>query len=164
MNIWRLISFHEEHLKSQITSNFIAAGRIAIGWGHIGSLDAFDSKERIGKEIRTVYPNSKNSNIGGPSLWHMYANIQIGDLIIIDAQKNWDKVVEVTSDYEWSNAQPNIAGFPDYFHQRSIKPRPDIDASQLLKIVGTRPAPGQSPQLVLFHYGAFSQALMTLRP
>lgn len=159
MNIWRLISFHEEALKPQVTQRFIDHGRIAIGWGNIGNLNQYATKAAIGEAIRHHYINPTNSNIGGPSLWHMCANVQVGDLVIVDAQKAWARVVEVTSGYEWSNAQPNVVDFPDYWHQRSIIPRDDIDASQLLKVTGTRPSPGQSAQLVLFLYGSFSTAM-----
>ena len=159
MTIWRLISVHKELLKSEVALNFINKGCVAIGWGAIGDLDKYDSWQAIGKAIRKAYPDLTNSNIGGPSLWHLVANVQIGDLIIIDAQKGWAKVVEVTGDYFWNDEQPNVTGSFDYYHQRPIKFRDDIDANQLLKITGTRPAPGQSAQLVLFFYGSFNQIL-----
>ncbi len=85
----------------------------------------------------------------------MCHTLTVGDLVIIDAGKPWAKVVEITSEYEWINTQPNVANFTDYFHQRSVKPRPDIDSSQLLKITGNIPVPGQNQRQVLVAYGSF---------
>ena len=155
MTIWRLISFHEEVLKQQTTQSFIDNKRIAIGWGNTGDLGQYNSAGSIGEEIRKVYPDLSNSNIGGPSLWNMYNTVAIGDLVIIDAGKHWAKVVEITGEYEWNDAQPNVANFSDYFHQRTVKLRHDIDASQLLKITGTKEVPGQNQRQVLIAYGSF---------
>ncbi|MBD2752645.1 hypothetical protein [Spirosoma validum] len=159
MNIWRLISYHEEDLKENVTRRFIEHGRIAIGWGLVGDLNQYRSPEAVKEAIRKHYSTSKNGRIGWPTLWHMRTNVMLNDLIIIDAQKPWAKVVEIIGEYEWNNQQPNVANDPNYNHQRPVRLRNDLDPEQLLQITTTRPAPGQAPHLVLFYYGSFTQRL-----
>lgn len=127
MNIWRLIAHHkdcEEAIKLMKYTN-----RLAIGWSEIGKLNDFKSQNDISNAIRKHYPNLKNSQTGGPSLWNFYKEVQIGDLVIVNVNGKKDSVFEIIDDYEYVTEKQSLLG---YQHQRKAVLR-DINAKQLWK-------------------------------
>lgn len=93
---------------STIWNNFYEEGIIAIGWGEIGNLKVFDSRESI---------KIKMQEINGPSLsyknaayvsWQFSNDMKIGDIIFV--KKGMQQFVGrgvVTSDYEYDEERTN---------------------------------------------------------
>jgi hypothetical protein len=65
----------------------------------------------------------RTPHLGGASLWDFYAQMQIGDLVILSANKPRVLVVEVEGDYKWTEESP-FEG--DYQHQRRVVIRRDL--------------------------------------
>lgn len=87
MNVWRLITHHEDKEAALFWTR--QNSRIAIGWGAIGHIRerGYDSAADIASAIRTAYRNLDNSHLGGASLWDFYIPMQNGDLVILSANK-----------------------------------------------------------------------------
>ena len=78
MNVWRLITHHEDKDAAWFWSRQNA--RITIGWGAIGDigLKGYNSAKDISAAIRRAYPALPNSGLGGPSLWDFFAELKDG--------------------------------------------------------------------------------------
>ena len=155
MNVWRLITHHEDKDAALLWSR--QNGRIAIGWGAIGNIGAqgYNSADDITAAIRRHYPGSSNPHLGGSSLWDFYAGVQKGDLVILSASKPRELVVEVEveveGDYQWSEQRPTLNSTPiggDYQHQRGVLIRRDLSPEDLWLAAGGQ-APGQNPHCTL---------------
>ena len=123
MAIWRLISHHEEGQKRfDVLNEYIKSKIIAIGWGDIGSIDKLNvsSAYDLGHEIRLKYPSLRNSNIGGPCLWHFSHSIKKNDLVIIKAHDKMRVVRVVDGKYIFNDNGCALAN--DYKHQLSVDP------------------------------------------
>jgi len=137
--IWRLISHHErakESLAWMENHNIIA-----IGWSDIGDLDELrpsDSAD-IGRRIREVYPDLDNSAQGGPSLWNLYQEMQIGDLVIVAADGT-RSVMEVAGDYFFADQSDRGIG---YRHQRAAV-LTTLNADRLWEEIGRDVEKGQN--------------------
>ena len=107
MNVWRLITHHEDKDAALFWTR--QNSRIASGWGAIGDIRdrGYGSVADITSAIRTEYPALDNSHLGGAGLWDFYAQIQNGDLVILSANKPRVLVVEVEGDYEWTEESPS---------------------------------------------------------
>lgn len=146
MNVWRLISHHQNQARALAWTK--RTGKIAIGWGAIGDTEAQDYKsvDDIGAAIRKHYPTLQNSGLGGPSLWDFYEGMQPGDLVILSGSQPRELAVEVQSEYFWTEEKPELDGNEiggDYQHQRRIKIstwNPEV----LWKMAGGCPTKGQS--------------------
>ncbi|SRR5216684_4735351 len=144
MNVWRLITHHADKDAALFWSR--QNSRIAIGWGAIGDIrNRYNSADEITSAIRTAYPGLDNSHLGGSSLWDFYAQIQIGDFVILSASRPRVLVVEVDGDYEWTSESP-FEG--DYQHQRCVIVRRDLSPEDIWRKAG-RSAPGQNPHCTL---------------
>ncbi len=73
--IWRLIAHHQNRDGALRWS--LRNGRIAIGWGAIGDIQAQGSQspEEIRDAIQHFYSELSNSSNGGSSLWNFYSII-----------------------------------------------------------------------------------------
>lgn len=145
MNVWRLITHHEnkEAALFWIRQN----GRIAIGWGDIGDIRkrAYGSKDETADAVRRAYPQLRNSGSGGISLWDFYSGMVPGALVVLSASKARELVVEVQGDYEWREQSP-LDG--DYHHQRQVLIRRDLSPDEIWRKAGGA-APGQNVHCTL---------------
>jgi len=142
VNIWRLISHHQDAEKAILWCK--EKSRIAIGWGKIGDLrqSAPQDASAITSLIQIVYPELNNANLGGPSLWRLYSEMAIGDLVILSDGNKRQAVMRVTGDYEWTDdRQHELSG--SYYHQRSAETTQD-EPDELWKHCGAKVAAGEN--------------------
>ncbi len=119
MTIWRMIVHHENRAAA---IRWIRANRrIAIGWGDIGDVAAYDAKADIKSAIKVHYlpPHPNNGGSGSESLWSFCHDVQIGDLVILAGDKSRELVVKVTGDYEFVEGESPLIG--EYNNQRKIE-------------------------------------------
>lgn len=124
MNIWRLITHHEEPDLALAWTRH--CGRIAIGWGKIGNLRQrqCNSAQDIGSYIRQSYPELSNSGADGSTVWSFNAEMQKGDLVILSGSRPRQAVVEVQGDYEFAPQVPSLNGrvmSAKYQHLRRVQ-------------------------------------------
>src|ERR1043166_229523 len=133
MRVWRLITHHvdKDHALFWTKQN----SRIAIGWGAIGDIKGkgYKSADDITSAIKIAYPNLDNSHLGGPSLWDFSEKLDIGDLVILSAEKSFVLVVEVDGDYERTE-ESTLEG--DYQHQRPVIIRRDLNPREIWNRAG----------------------------
>ncbi|MGH2374427.1 MAG: hypothetical protein ACREJ4_01435 [Candidatus Methylomirabilaceae bacterium] len=122
----------------QRAASYFRTGFIALGWGAIGDLRALavQNAAEIGAHIRRCYPDLGNDTSGGRSLWALYREIEVGDLVIVRHQKIRGRVMKVTGDYRYVG-QP-LSELGDYQHQRVAVVAPDHDADSLWNRLGAR--------------------------
>ncbi len=146
MNVWRLITHHEDKDAALFWTR--QNGRIAFGWGNIGDIRIrnYESKEEIAAAIKVTYPQLRNSGSGGISLWDFYSNMVLGDLVVLSASKPRELVVEVQGQYEWQEQAP-LEG--DYYHQRGVLIRRDLDPEKDIWDKAGRSAPFQNVHCTL---------------
>ncbi|MDF4026298.1 hypothetical protein P3W24_15095 [Luteibacter sp. PPL201] len=142
--IWRLIA-HHEHPKESLEWMEIH-NVIAIGWSETGDLSDLvpEDSADIGRRIRDVYPDLENSAQGGPSLWNLYHEMQIGDLVIV-AANGTRRVMEVVGDYFFADQNSQLIG---YQHQRAAM-LTAMDADELWDDVGRDVEKGQNQRWTL---------------
>jgi predicted Mrr-cat superfamily restriction endonuclease len=140
MNVWRLIAYHNnEAQKKDAVEWYRKTPRISIGWGLIGDLrksvplDAFALTSMIRKQ--ESYTELNNAHLGGPSLWHFYSEMTIGDLVIISDGRHRHMVKRITGDYEWTRDSLPILS-SDYYHQRSAETAEEENADDLWERYG----------------------------
>lgn len=118
-------------------------GVIAIGWA-TGDLRQrrFRNQTELASFAAAAHPTNSSSNISnaGRSLWHMYWDIQIGDLVIIVAHKRV-QTMRITGDYYYVGDEYS-AETPYYEHRRKAEVVP-IDPDALWKFSDGR-APGEN--------------------
>lgn len=143
-HIWRLIA-HHEHPKESLDW-MISRNIIAVGWSEIGDLSEQNPQDApdIGRLIRDVYPDAGNSAQGGPSLWNLYREVQIGDTMIVSSGDS-RRVFEIVGDYFFSERNDGVVG---YQHQRAAM-LTSIDGDQLWNRVGRNVEPGQNVRWTL---------------
>jgi len=139
IRVWRLITHHEDKEGALFWTR--QQGRIAIGWGRIGNMRdlKYSSADEITEAIKTKYSLFPNPHLGGASLWNFYTVIEKQDLVILSARKPRELVVEVEGDYEWRGPTIEANDAPrggDYWHQRRIRLRRDLDPEQLCRKAG----------------------------
>lgn len=141
MNLWRMIVHHS--LPTDALDWVRRNNRIAVGWGNIGDLRVlnFRSGGEIGSAIRQVYPQLRNSGMGGPSLLNFYQEMKQGDLVILGTGLKRVLVVRVESSYKYETG--NIMGLGDYYHQREIS-LTNLNPDEVWDQAGAAVAPGQS--------------------
>lgn len=141
-SVWRLKAYHDKDKADEVADEMMRRGVIAIGWSDTGDLDLLQphSSDAIGERIRQTHADNDrngNSHTGGPSLWRLWQDMDIGDLVII-AARGRKCVVEVTGDYYYS--EEGVAG---YRHLRSAAPS-EIDPDELWRASGGKGAQGES--------------------
>ena len=96
--------------------SFYQQGIMAIGWGQIGDLKTFDSKEDMREKIQECYDPTSSCKNSALATWQFANEIQPGDIIF--AKKGRSQLVGrgiVTSDYIFDENAPN-----DYNHIRKV--------------------------------------------
>jgi hypothetical protein len=146
MKVWRLVAHHEDALDA--VEEMKVRNRIAIGWSKIGDLQRPDivNASKITSLITQAYPDLNNANLGGPSLWNLYKEMSVGDLVIIQSNRKRSCVFEVLGSYLFEDSQHQIKG---YSHQRAAC-LTSIDAEMLWKESGGKVKPGQNTRWTLF--------------
>ncbi len=149
MNIWRLITHHEQ--PEEVVQWSREKGRIAIGWGLVGDLSLYSSPKEIADAIKQFHPKRDNAGLGGPSLWHFYHDMQIGDLVILSTGKNGGRrlVMRVQGPYEYvrkEEERPLYKAYrddPSYHHQRGASVT-SYDPNELWEKAGAKEARGDN--------------------
>ena len=121
MAVWRLITHHAD-AEAQLQA-FLGHGCIAIGWSGVGDLrtQGTTSAAEISPLVQAAYPDLKNANHGGPSLWRFYREVRPGDLVILNVGGRRRAVMRVAGDYGF--ASENEAGDTHgYRHRRAAEP------------------------------------------
>jgi len=89
-NVWRLITHHQD--PSGALAWIRQNNRISVGWSDVGDLRKrdYNTPAEIGAAIRAVkkYCELHNSHLGGASLWNFYAEVGIGDLVILSDKRS----------------------------------------------------------------------------
>ena len=147
VKVWRLIAHHENPEWAVDWSR--QNERIAVGWGRIGDIrqQGYRSAKEIGAAIRREYPGLPNSGLGGPSLWNLYNDVGLGDLVILGYKGKRLAVFEVQGEYEYQPTDPSY-WYP-YPHQRHARLR-SLDPEQLWRAAEAGPGKGQSSRWTLF--------------
>jgi len=140
MRIWRLTAHHDDPHGS--IEEMKRRNRIAIGWTAIGDLrqENLHGPSDITMLISETYPDLDNAHLGGPSLWNLYQNMELGDLIIINANRKRVCVFEIIGPYVYESGSNVIMG---YGHQRSAC-LTDLNPEDLWTKSGSAVAAGQN--------------------
>lgn len=119
MTIWRMIAHHTDKPAAMEWTR--KHRRIAIGWGDIGDVAAYNAKADIKSAIQAHYlpPHPNNAGSGSESLWSFCHDVQIGDLVILSGDKSRELVVEVTGNYEFVDGPSPLFG--EYNNQRAVE-------------------------------------------
>lgn len=83
---------------------FYNSGIMAIGWGQIGDLSNFDSKDDIKKKMKEVYDENLSYRNSAHATWQFANEMKNGDIIFV--KKGMHQIVGrgiVISDYEFNN-------------------------------------------------------------
>ena len=89
---------------SSMWSEFYKAGIMAIGWGEIGDLKAFDSKDAMKAKMKEVIDPSLSYKNTAHATWQFANEMKVGDIIFV--KKGMYQLVGrgvVTSDYEYDD-------------------------------------------------------------
>ena len=83
---------------------FYANGIMAIGWGKIGNLKEFGSKDEIKAKMKEIYDSNNSYKNWGYAIWQFANEIKIGDVIFVKNGR-YQLVGRgiVTSDYEFDS-------------------------------------------------------------
>lgn len=140
MRIWKLISHHEQG--SEAFDEFCERGVVSVGWSEIGDLASRQpsSSREIASWIRGEYPHLNNSQTGGPSLWNFYAEMQLGDHVIVASQGHRFGVFQITGNYEFCSEASAVLG---YRNLRSAQ-LTNLNADELWAACGRQAAPGHA--------------------
>lgn len=143
--VWRLMAHHAHPLEALDWS--VKEGRIAIGWGKIGSLESrsLPSPNAIARAIHEMYPDLVNWPFGGICLYDFSARIAKGDLVIVRGGGR-SIVMEVGGDYRYASS----GKLGDYEHQRDAKVRSDLNPRELWRKAGAKPIEGHNIRWALF--------------
>lgn len=89
---------------SSMWSEFYKAGIMAIGWGEIGDLKAFDSKDAMKAKMKEVIDPSLSYKNAAHATWQFVNEMKVGDIIFV--KKGMYQLVGrgvVASDYEYDD-------------------------------------------------------------
>lgn len=88
---------------------FYAKGIMAIGWGEIGDLKAFDSKDAMKAKMKETFNASLSYKNAAYATWQFANEMKIGDVVFV--KKGMYQLVGrgvVTSDYEYDTESPAV--------------------------------------------------------
>ena len=91
--------------------NFYAEGIMAIGWGQIGDLKAFDSKDAMKTKMKEILGTSLSYKNAAHTTWQFANNMKVGDVVFV--KKGRYQLVGrgiVTSDYEYDGERDDEYG------------------------------------------------------
>lgn len=89
---------------SSMWAEFYKAGIMAIGWGEIGDLKAFDSKDAMKAKMKEVIDPTLSYKNAAHATWQFANEMKIGDIVFV--KKGMYQLVGrgvVTSDYEYDD-------------------------------------------------------------
>jgi hypothetical protein len=134
INIWRLIAHHE--LGEEVAQWSRREGVIAVGHGGMGDLNKrhFQNASDLAQIIAANHPHSSTSNCvnGGHSLWRLYSEMKIGDLVILSASSAGRVLtMRVTGGYFFVGDE-----FPPYYEHRRKAEAVPIDPNHLWRVSG----------------------------
>lgn len=142
------MAYHLPEYYDEVIRRTLSNSEIAVGWGQVGDLRqcAFGNERGITNLVSEAYPTligTQHAN-GGRSLWNLYHEMQIGDLVIVN-KRTPTLTMRVVGDYFYDY---EASGTEDYDHRRKAEAVP-IDPIRLWQMSG-KIAPGQScyPALV----------------
>lgn len=81
---------------------FYSEGIMAIGWGEIGDLKVFDSKDAMKDKMKVVFDVSRSYKNAAHATWQFANDMKVGDVVFV--KKGMHQLVGrgiVTSDYEY---------------------------------------------------------------
>ncbi len=87
---------------SYMWEEFYKSGIMAIGWGEIGNLLDFDSKEAIKEKMKEIYDENLSYRNSAHATWQFANEMKIGDVIFV--KKGMHEIIGrgvVISDYEY---------------------------------------------------------------
>ena len=108
-------------------SEFYKAGIMAIGWGEIEDLKAFDSKDAMKAKMKEVIDPSLSCKNAAHATWHFANEMKVGDIIFI--KKGMYQLVRcgvVTSDYEYDDERAD-----EYANYRQVNYTHNVELSNL---------------------------------
>lgn len=85
---------------------FYTSGIMAIGWGEIGNLSTFDSKDAMKIKMREVIDESLSYKNAAHATWQFANEMKIGDIVFV--KKGMHQIIGrgvVMSDYEYDNTR-----------------------------------------------------------
>ena len=85
---------------------FYTLGIMAIGWGEIGNLSTFDSKDAMKIKMREVIDESLSYKNAAHATWQFANEMKIGDIVFV--KKGMHQIIGrgvVMSDYEYDNTR-----------------------------------------------------------
>lgn len=85
---------------------FYTSGIMAIGWGEIGDLSKFDSKDAMKIKMREVIDESLSYKNAAHATWQFANEMKIGDIVFV--KKGMHQIIGrgvVMSDYEYDNTR-----------------------------------------------------------
>lgn len=85
---------------------FYTSGIMAIGWGEIGDLSTFDSKDAMKIKMREVIGESLSYKNAAHATWQFANEMKIGDIVFV--KKGMHQIIGrgvVMSDYEYDNTR-----------------------------------------------------------
>lgn len=96
---------------------FYASGIMAIGWGDIGNLKEFDSKESMKHKMKECFDPSLSFKNAAHATWQFANDIDIGDIVFV--KKGLHRIIGrgvVVSDYEYDSSRSD-----EYKNIRKVK-------------------------------------------
>ena len=87
-------------------NEFYTLGIMAIGWGEIGDLSTFDSKDAMKIKMREVIDESLSYKNAAHATWQFANEMKIGDIVFV--KKGMHQIIGrgvVMSDYEYDNTR-----------------------------------------------------------
>lgn len=85
---------------------FYTSGIMAIGWGEIGDLSTFDSKDAMKIKMREVIDESLSYKNAAHATWQFANEMKIGDIVFV--KKGMHQIIGrgvIMSDYEYDNTR-----------------------------------------------------------
>lgn len=92
-------------------------GLVAIGWGELGDLSLYESKDKIKRQMKVVYGGDRSYRNDAHAVWQFSKEMKVGDIIFV--KKGMYQIVGrgvVESDYIYDESQPG-----NYDNLRKVK-------------------------------------------
>ncbi|MDO5849443.1 MAG: AAA family ATPase [Methanobrevibacter sp.] len=103
--------------QAKLWEEFLENNVIAVGWGALGNLNAFSSKDEIHKELKKVFGKASHSDKN--AIYEFSKEMKIGDIVII--KKGNSKILgvgKITSNYRYSEI---FEDYDNYANLRNVK-------------------------------------------
>jgi predicted Mrr-cat superfamily restriction endonuclease len=128
------MAYHEPEHAKNVAQWSRREGVIAIGWGLTGDLrqQQFRDKKELTRLVIQSHPmlSIRRCANSGPSLWNLYREMHIGDLVILNTNGR-SLTMRITGNYYF------IAGeHPPYYEHRRKAEAVPIDPNRLWQVSG----------------------------